>query len=209
MVRDIAAFLLVVLSVSSYGCAPMTREWGCTPVPQTASHSLILLSNPSWADFRVVGDSMIYNTPSQLRLARASHIVRIEKDGFEPVLLRINPLSATDGCVMNVSGISPVWYVEPLSEAQYRAIGDTIIVTLKPTVESFIEPVSVPPPVPEIPLMEDPGPKETLRERLMELNFMRKQGKISSREYKALKKKAVREYKQAERSLLFTPDRTG
>jgi len=185
MYGKIAGFLLLASLIFGYGCATASRAFG---------QSIALLSNPSWAEFRVVGDSMIYNTPSQLRLTCGKpYLVRIEKDGYEPVLLRIGMASALRTIERGVNANGSRWNVEALSEAQYRLIDDTIIVTLKPLLQSIPEPELVPLAVRQVPLMEDPKPKKTLEERLAELDLMRKEGKISAKKYKALKKKAAKE----------------
>lgn len=186
MNRDLAGILLGVY-ILIFGL-------GCATVRETLTQRVMIASSPSWADFRVVGDPTIYNTPSQLELSRNQpYIVRLEKDGYEPVLLRINVGSTLKALKKQVDAQTSNWNVEALSEARYRVVGDMIIVTLKPIPQPQPELVS---PIVEQPsFTEEPKSRKTLEERLLELNHMRKKGKISAKEYKALKKKAVEEYK--------------
>lgn len=174
--------LLWALLICGYGCATATQSFG---------QALTIASTPAWASFRVVGDPTIYFTPAELQLAQnRSYLVRLEKDGYDPVLLRIN-ISSAD--LETLKGCPSKWNVQALSEAQYRIMGDMLMVTLKP----LPEPVYVPPPVVQPPpgLSEEPKPEKVLKERLLELRRMRKRGIITAKEYKDLRKKALEGYK--------------
>lgn len=168
----------------------------CATLPESLGGQITISTYPNWAQFRLVGDPTIYNTPAALNLTRTGPaLVRIEKDGYEPVLLRISAVSTAFG--MPANGSSANWSVEALSEAQYRLIGDTLIVVLKEVPQPVLPPAlaPAPEPQPEVPLMHKAKPRKSLKNRLKELEVLKKKGKISAKQYKALKKKAYKEYK--------------
>lgn len=183
MRKTLTGFIVFALVVWTHGYATGDR---------TSSITIAIASNPAWAFLRVVGDPTLYNTPAVLDLPRDhSYLMRFEKDGYEPVLLRIicySTLYAAGNSGLCCSE-TQAWDVQSLSEAQYRITQNTLTVLLKP----------VPKPPPEISqLQESPIIKETASAKdtnatIKELNALRRKGKITQKEYKALKKKALQD----------------
>ena len=213
MFKNLVRILLLAALVFEYGCTVIS-VYGPEPVDgtvETSGKAITITSIPSWASFRVVGDPTIYNTPAQIDLAPDGALVRLEKDNYEPVLLRISRFPMPRASGSTLTECPPNMHVEALSEAHYRVVADTVIVTLDPI--SLPQSVFDSPPIQQAPLMEEPKQLESkhvrksgsksksksgklLKAKLLELDRMKKEGEISAEEYEALKKKALEEHKQ-------------
>lgn len=143
-------------------------------------------TTPSWASMRIVGDPTIYFTPTVIALeSDGVRALRIEKEGYEPVFLKVHRLGTLKMAKGGIDPAKPDWFVEALSDLQYRTVGSMLMISLRSTTPPE-------PPAPAPSELEKP-PRDDVSQKLKELYRLRKQGKISASRYKVEKKKILQE----------------
>ena len=179
--RWVQALLVLMLLVSGYGCATVING---------TTQKIPIATEPNGADCIVAGDSTRYTTPCTVELKRKQdHIIKLSKDGYHPESVEIKHTmsGAVIGNVL-VGGIIGIG-VDAASGGACKLVPESVNISLKtvPKEEPIAEVQPPLPPVPEEPKLKS---KEQLLE---ELDQMKKERKISKKEYKAAREKVVNE----------------
>lgn len=171
-------FLLFILFGSGYGCATIVHG---------TTQKIPVSSDPSGANLTVAGQTTKHTTPCEVELSRKSdHILKIEKDGCQPSTVEIRHVVSGAVAGNILAGGLIGWGVDASSGGQYRLVPETVNVTLKP---------SQPPPAVIAPTEAlEPVKTKDLASELAELDQMREEKKITSHEYKVLRKKVIEKY---------------
>jgi len=170
--------LVILFIISSYGCATVING---------TTQKISVDTGPCGADCQVVGDSARYTTPCQLELKRKEdHLVKITKESYEPETVDIKH-SMSGVVVGNVllGGLIGVG-VDAADGAACKLTPEKINITMKaiPQPEPALEaqPVTVAP---------EPPQAKSKSEQLEELDQLKKEGKISKKEYKSSREKIL------------------
>lgn len=171
-------FLLFVLLVGGYGCATIVHG---------TTQKIPVSSDPSGANLTIAGQTTKHTTPCEVELSRKSdHILKIEKDGCQSSTVEIRHVVSGAVAGNILAGGLIGWGVDASSGGQYRLVPETVNVTLKPS--QPLPAVLAPPEVSE------PVKTKDLASELAELDQMREEEKITSQEYKVLRKKVIEKY---------------
>lgn len=182
MERIIRGLLIICLIVLSSACATITRG---------SSDTLVIETNPTNADV-IVSNGLTCKTPCSLKMARKEAcVVKIEREGYEPVEVNITPqISGAGG-----AGMAGNVLLGGLIGAAVDA-GSGAMYDLKPNPisVSLVELKSIPP----IALLEpkpSPSPtairEKTIEERLKECDDLKEKGSITEKEHLELREKIL------------------
>lgn len=165
--RVVAGAAMAVLLMGS-GCATMIRG---------TEEVLSITSEPSGA-LAEVSDGQKGTTPCQIKLKRnQSVLIKYSKDGYEPETLSVFPTLAGSGVILG--GV-----IDYGTGAVYSLAPNPAHVMLKPRqAQTMTSPVSVGP----------ESPRKSLTERLDELDQLKRDGKVTDKEYKSMRQKILDE----------------
>ncbi len=164
--------------------------YGCATVIHGTTQKIPVSSDPSGANITIAGEDAKYTTPCQVELKRKhDHVLKFEKEGCEPTSVEVKHVmsGAVAGNIL-VGGLIGVG-IDASNGATFRLTPETINVTLK----------KVDPPQPEQPPSEaaaavEPTTKKSVIDELDELDQMKKDGKITKRQYNTMRKKIIDSY---------------
>lgn len=168
-------------------CILLAGGYGCATIVHGTTQKIPISSDPSGASLTVAGQTTKHITPCEVELSRkADHILKIEKDGCEPSTVEIRHVVSGAVAGNILAGGLIGWGVDASSGGQYRLVPETVNVTLKS---------SQPPPlVPSAATALEPPKTKDLISELAELDQMKEDKKITSQEYKVLRKKIIEKY---------------
>jgi hypothetical protein len=165
--RRLCAVLVVVSAlVIGNGCATMIRG---------TEEVLSITSEPSGA-LAEVSDGQKGTTPCQVKLKRnQSVLIKYSKEGYESETLSVFPTLAGSGVILG--GV-----IDYGTGAVYSLAPNPAHVMLKPKVASALQSSSSGP---------NEEPKKSLAERLDELDQLKRDGKITPKEYKDMRQRIL------------------
>ena len=122
---------------------------GCATIVNSPTQEVLVNSNPSLASVRVMGDPMIYETPCVLMLQRnRRHLLRVEKDGYHPVVVEINQRLSTATMMGSVPTGGLGVGVDVAAGTAYDLLPSMLNVALQPLPKPEPEPELAPLPLP-------------------------------------------------------------
>lgn len=172
-------FILLFLPIT-YGCATITRG---------STDTLVIETDPPNAN-ATLSNGLQCKTPCSLKLPRNENcIVKIERDGYEPVEVTVTPQTSDAGSAGMAGNILLGGLigaaVDAGSGAMYDLKPNPVSVKLEKKKESLLQEHPIPVTSP-VAIRE-----KTLADRLKELNKLREENLISEDEYQQQKKKVL------------------
>lgn len=163
----VVSIIMAVLLVGN-GCATMIRG---------TEEVLSITSEPSGA-LAEVSDGQKGITPCQIKLKRnQSVLIKYTKEGYEPETLSVFPTLAGSGVILG--GV-----IDYGTGAVYSLTPNPAHVMLKPKQsQAMPSPTS----------LSSQSPRKSLAERLDELEQLRRDGKVTDKEYKSMRQKILDE----------------
>ncbi len=185
--KKLTVFISAVLSLS---CA--------TSAPVSLGRLVLVTSNPPFATCKFIGDPTVYRTPFSVTLNPArNYLMRVEKEGYQPAMVEVWRPTETLVSIPGAGSESGLY--KPSTQAPPVFGPRTIDVALKP-VATPIPPVVEAAPPPAQPLPPSPvvekhasglSKEKALAKELDDIYRLKRQGKITAKEYAALKKKII------------------
>ncbi len=152
---------------------------GCATIINGTTQKISVSSDPSGANFAVVGENTNFTTPCQVELSRKSdHILKFQKKGYYSATVDVRHVISGAVAGNILAGGLIGWGVDAASGGQYRLVPDAINVTLKPELQ------------PPATLLNS----KNLEGELNKLEQMRKDNMINHSEYEKLRKKAIKKF---------------